>query len=1375
MEDKKISVNQKETTELPENPHRHTASYKQNGHIAFTALSAVLTISQTIVIYSQQFHIFVLMLIILVLQVSLLAISIILKTHRVSFPSGLRIHGILITLAYSLSLASCLLLMIACLLLDEDKRVSIRSFYMFIAMGDIVASFCLVIPLVAQSVFLIVEGVVFVLVQEQMKSSWMIVLLDLMLFIVLKAGAFFLNAVNRRLHEGIDRAIGGSDSGFSVVDSIPCGILSLNLSNGTGHGNKSFGRFIDMMDPIEMKKYETDFISEPPFEADREGLNFCLDIKSRQGFSKTPISINKHRKNLQSILRNKTSHAKEKQVVICENDVASEDVKRNPNRIETEEWLKCNRSEIITNRLEITDVRLIRDFEVEPATRLTNKESPNLHKRDSSKSRLNVGVSRPATVKRASMVNLTEFFQSIEVEYTMDPQLFKRIGEFRQKKLSSYLVLRKGTNMSQERQAEMQDDRISILDIVVYCNSSEFACCEEFQVVGLFKIPKLALICKEKDLMYKLAIRKSDEGGFRLDLFFSDVTEILENQVLLAQHQVKSILLAKIGHEFKTPLITINQIMSEQVQVYSEEMYSALQHSKADLSRLGFDILDLKRSFLSITNLSLSIYYLIQDLMVYSNYHFGQEVRRVEEEIQVTEYFESLYSMCRTLLEMEMKLDKITLDFVIDEAQFAQEKFVSDPDILSQILINLIKNSIRFTKRGYIKLKIQKTQYGIKFSLSDTGGGMNSLMLKKAMTTREFKLNIVNESRINRNNSGLGLIICNFLIGMIGRDFDLRNSDLGLDVTFEARNFPLSAREPNPSEHARTKNSKMTLESQGNLGVIQGDFSCSDLESENPVERSKETVRNTPNFLEFEEKAQVRETFDRSIVDTSNRKLREETKNMENTVRKSFSSNSSESDLDIQKASNRVDLNNGKPHDLDSLVDRQLFFSSNKAPREMDNPLIEILNRPRLPSYKSNTQTFRFNPDSFKDFDCTPQNSFKINPEAALQSGSCVRNDSSGKMRRSFQCNHTHTSESRPRRTKFILPKKRVSTLSQITKSCKEMRDSKEEIKLLRQEGSKALNHFKILSKAQNEEMPEDNEVFGSLYERKFSSLYYGPQLNHRNSSNREKEVSPYTVGQSAHEQSAPRNVPRSNQSNPNFHPTVSLPEPRESLSESRQSGQSMFLISKEPVMLSVERNYRRKSSMYTTEKKIESAVSLTIVPSINKQKESHSGESKFDELKKYSTYDVKNIIEKVAELTEVKKVPKIIVCDDYPMVRKSTKKVILEVLNASSCNNYEIITVKDGIELLYLMTIDEEQGNFVKMIFCDENMGYMNGSEAFTLLNRMVSENKLKNSFFFVTATAYSDADTINYLHDIGIEEILTKPVNRRKVEFVLKKYQLV
>jgi signal transduction histidine kinase len=105
---------------------------------------------------------------------------------------------------------------------------------------------------------------------------------------------------------------------------------------------------------------------------------------------------------------------------------------------------------------------------------------------------------------------------------------------------------------------------------------------------------------------------------------------------------------------------------------------------------------------------------------------------------------------------------------------------------LRQILLNLLSNACKFTKRGEVALRIRKVTDGrnwIEFAVSDTGIGMTAEQQAKlfeeftqadSLTARRF------------GGTGLGLAITRKLAHMMGGDVTVA-SELGKGSVFTVR------------------------------------------------------------------------------------------------------------------------------------------------------------------------------------------------------------------------------------------------------------------------------------------------------------------------------------------------------------------------------------------------------------------------------------------------------------------------------------------------------------------------------------------------------------------------------------------------------------
>ena len=134
---------------------------------------------------------------------------------------------------------------------------------------------------------------------------------------------------------------------------------------------------------------------------------------------------------------------------------------------------------------------------------------------------------------------------------------------------------------------------------------------------------------------------------------------------------------------------------------------------------------------------------------------------------------------------------------------------MGDPSRLRQVLINLLGNSLKFTERGEVNLRVQRESgkeesMCLHFSVEDTGIGIPAE--QQARIFEAFTQ--VDGSTARRfGGTGLGLTICRQLVEMMGGRIWVE-SDPGQGSTFHfTAKFGISeaARSPLPVEKAQLK------------------------------------------------------------------------------------------------------------------------------------------------------------------------------------------------------------------------------------------------------------------------------------------------------------------------------------------------------------------------------------------------------------------------------------------------------------------------------------------------------------------------------------------------------------------------------------------
>ncbi len=107
---------------------------------------------------------------------------------------------------------------------------------------------------------------------------------------------------------------------------------------------------------------------------------------------------------------------------------------------------------------------------------------------------------------------------------------------------------------------------------------------------------------------------------------------------------------------------------------------------------------------------------------------------------------------------------------MLDTSEDLPDLVSGDPFRLEQVLINLTNNAIKFTKKGYLILKVALEEtsdegYLLSFAMEDTGIGISKEQLSKLFVP--FSQADTSMSR-RYGGTGLGLVICQHLVQSMG-------------------------------------------------------------------------------------------------------------------------------------------------------------------------------------------------------------------------------------------------------------------------------------------------------------------------------------------------------------------------------------------------------------------------------------------------------------------------------------------------------------------------------------------------------------------------------------------------------------------------------
>lgn len=212
---------------------------------------------------------------------------------------------------------------------------------------------------------------------------------------------------------------------------------------------------------------------------------------------------------------------------------------------------------------------------------------------------------------------------------------------------------------------------------------------------------------------------------------------IIEKEQAEASKQLKQQFLANMSHEIRTPMNaiigTVNLLNRTTLDGKQSKYLNIIKTSSDNLLVIINDILDISKIE--------SGKFTIEDIP----FSLKETVENVFESLRV-------------------KSEEKKLDLIIDYEPAMGHWFVGDPVRISQVLINLIGNAIKFTEKGFVRLTVAPEGSGLKFSVQDSGIGIakekldsvfESFTQESSDTTRKF------------GGTGLGLTISKQLVELM--------------------------------------------------------------------------------------------------------------------------------------------------------------------------------------------------------------------------------------------------------------------------------------------------------------------------------------------------------------------------------------------------------------------------------------------------------------------------------------------------------------------------------------------------------------------------------------------------------------------------------
>ena len=139
----------------------------------------------------------------------------------------------------------------------------------------------------------------------------------------------------------------------------------------------------------------------------------------------------------------------------------------------------------------------------------------------------------------------------------------------------------------------------------------------------------------------------------------------------------------------------------------------------------------------------------------------------------------------------------------------------------------------------------------------------------------------------------------------------------------------------------------------------------------------------------------------------------------------------------------------------------------------------------------------------------------------------------------------------------------------------------------------------------------------------------------------------------------------------------------------------------------------------------------------------------------------------------EAPKKEKILIVDDNHYISEATQNILKKVLT-EACRNMEIILASDGVDILHHVIQDQSKGNEIKCILTDENMEYMNGSEAIRIIRGLEKRNKTK-FVKIISVTGNEESQYIDKIKSAGAQLVMGKPLSKLLLAKFLKDLNII
>ena len=215
----------------------------------------------------------------------------------------------------------------------------------------------------------------------------------------------------------------------------------------------------------------------------------------------------------------------------------------------------------------------------------------------------------------------------------------------------------------------------------------------------------------------------------------------IENTYNKEQNIDKVAFLKNISHEIRTPINTIDGF--SQIIMETEDM-NEIKKDVADIRVASRDLIDVINSMIDLSIIE------------------SGDLEIIPENYNIYDVFDSIIEITKS------KLREKDVELRVEIEKDIPEVLWGDSERISQIILNLLKNAMKYTEKGTITLKVNRIKSEnicrLKIEVSDTG---------KTLKTEEIENLFNKEESVDKGN--LNLSVTKYLIEKMGGSLEATN------------------------------------------------------------------------------------------------------------------------------------------------------------------------------------------------------------------------------------------------------------------------------------------------------------------------------------------------------------------------------------------------------------------------------------------------------------------------------------------------------------------------------------------------------------------------------------------------------------------------